>query len=157
MKMIGVGLLVLLLIAVVFLVYRFFTEGAKSRSMQPELGLKQGQLIACPNSPNCVSSYAVDEQHGIAPIAGDAEDFQRLVDYLGSAEGSAKGFAVKQRAENYIHATYQSSLFGFVDDIELYFDGSVIQVRSASRVGYSDLGANAKRVEALRQQVAQGS
>lgn len=145
-KMLGVGLLVLLLIAIAFLLYRLSTEGANSRAMNPELGLKGKALLACPSSPNCVSSYLSEAPHGIAAIEGNEQTFQSLVSHLGEAEG----YRVKERAKNYIHATYQSRLFGFVDDIELYFDGSVIQVRSASRVGYSDLGANAKRVEALR-------
>ncbi len=38
----------------------------------------------------------------------------------------------------------------FVDDVELYCDGKVIRVRSSSRLGYSDLGVNRKRVEAIR-------
>jgi uncharacterized protein (DUF1499 family) len=40
----------------------------------------------------------------------------------------------------------------FVDDVEFLLVPAerVIHVRSASRVGYSDLGTNRKRVEALR-------
>jgi uncharacterized protein (DUF1499 family) len=55
--------------------------------------------------------------------------------------------------ENYIHATFTSRIFRFVDDVEFYFmrDAPVIHVRSASRVGYSDLGVNRKRVEKIRQ------
>jgi uncharacterized protein (DUF1499 family) len=40
----------------------------------------------------------------------------------------------------------------FVDDVEFLFDDTnkKIHVRSASRVGYSDMGVNRKRVEELR-------
>ncbi len=52
-----------------------------------------------------------------------------------------------------IEATHISTLFGFVDDIIIrikYADGqSQIDLRSASRVGESDLGANAKRIKAF--------
>ena len=53
---------------------------------------------------------------------------------------------------NYIHAIFKSALFRFVDDVELSFDDQrkVIDVRSASRTGYSDLGVNRKRVEEIR-------
>lgn len=53
---------------------------------------------------------------------------------------------------NYLHAEFQSQLLGFVDDLELHQpDGSkVIHVRSASRMGKSDLGVNRQRVEKLR-------
>jgi len=41
---------------------------------------------------------------------------------------------------------------GFVDDVEFFFpDTAVIHMRSASRVGYSDFGANRKRLEKIRQ------
>jgi uncharacterized protein (DUF1499 family) len=56
------------------------------------------------------------------------------------------------QTENYIHAECQSALLGFVDDLELHFrpDQGEIGVRSASRLGRSDLGVNRKRVETLR-------
>jgi uncharacterized protein (DUF1499 family) len=52
----------------------------------------------------------------------------------------------------YLAATFQSPLFRFVDDVELRLDrpSGVIHIRSASRVGRSDLGKNRERVEAIR-------
>ena len=57
--------------------------------------------------------------------------------------------------ESYIAATFSSKVFGFVDDVELRADAEagVIHVRSASRVGRSDLGANRRRVESIRQRL----
>jgi uncharacterized protein (DUF1499 family) len=57
--------------------------------------------------------------------------------------------------DNYIRAEFSSKLFGFVDDVEFYFPDTtstkaIIHVRSASRVGYSDLGVNRKRIEQIR-------
>jgi len=55
----------------------------------------------------------------------------------------------------YIHATFTSRLFRFVDDVEFYFpDEPVLHVRSASRVGYSDLGADRRRIEDIRNRFA---
>ena len=144
--MIGMGLLVVLIIAIVFMAYRLFNEGSKSRFMSPKLGVENGQLMACPKSPNCVSSYEQDKTHSVAAIAGDDIDLAKLAAYI----DTFKHTKIIEQSVNYVHATYRSNLFGFVDDVELYYDGNLIQVRSASRVGYSDLGANLKRIEKLR-------
>ena len=57
-----------------------------------------------------------------------------------------------KRDGDYAHAVWSTSLIGFRDDVELLLDreARAIHVRSASRVGHSDLGANRKRVDALR-------
>jgi uncharacterized protein (DUF1499 family) len=108
--------------------------------------------LACPPSPNCVSSRATDEQHFVAPLAfeGDpAEALRRLEKIVASMSGVSV-VAVTDRA---IHAEFRSRIFRFVDDVDLVVDPArgVVDVRSASRLGYSDLGANRRRVEAIRQ------
>ena len=51
----------------------------------------------------------------------------------------------------FIHVEFKSKIFGFVDDVEFYFDKEgVISFRSASRLGYSDLGVNRERMERIR-------
>jgi len=57
--------------------------------------------------------------------------------------------------EDYIRVEFTSALFRFVADDEFYLlneksDETIIHVRSASRVGSSDLGANRKRIERIR-------
>ncbi|MDQ6965890.1 MAG: DUF1499 domain-containing protein, partial [Mariprofundaceae bacterium] len=54
--------------------------------------------------------------------------------------------------DDYLHATFTSRLFRFVDDVELHRDAAsgVVHIRSASRVGHSDFGVNRKRVEVIR-------
>ena len=58
---------------------------------------------------------------------------------------------------DYLYAEYATALMGFVDDVEFYFPpgGNIIHVRSASRLGYSDLGVNRKRIEAIRARLLQ--
>ena len=146
LKKTGIGFLVLLFIAVLLITYRMISEGAASRAMSFESGGSTGRFPACPESPNCVSSYATGDIHSVDPIDGDAAVLAKIARYL-KAQKTAR---IIEQTPNYLYATCQSRLFGFVDDLELYFDGFVIQVRSASRVGYSDLGANRKRVEKLR-------
>jgi uncharacterized protein (DUF1499 family) len=59
---------------------------------------------------------------------------------------------VVEETDNYIRAESTSRVFHFVDDVEFYFppDEQVIHVRSASRVGESDLGVNRRRIEQIR-------
>lgn len=58
-----------------------------------------------------------------------------------------------ETGEGYLHATATSRIFGFVDDLELHAapQAGVIEARSVSRLGDSDLGVNAKRLARLRQ------
>ena len=51
---------------------------------------------------------------------------------------------------NYLYAEFRSRLLGFVDDVEFFFDGVVVHVRSASRLGRRDFGVNRARVEEIR-------
>jgi uncharacterized protein (DUF1499 family) len=115
------------------------------------LGVHDGKLSPCPNSPNCVSSQAVDETHQMAPIPfdGDAHDaLARLKAVLAAQPRTT----VVSADGNYLHAECVSFLFRFVDDAEFLVDhdAKVIQFRSASRVGRSDLGVNRKRMEDIR-------
>ncbi len=59
---------------------------------------------------------------------------------------------VTETRPDYLRAEFRSRVFRFVDDVEFLVDehSRVIHVRSASRVGYSDLGVNRKRIESLR-------
>jgi uncharacterized protein (DUF1499 family) len=110
-----------------------------------------GALKACPASPNCVSSEATDPEHATAPLiyrGTRAAAFARLKQVL----SEMKRTVIITEKEDYIHAEARSLIFRFVDDVEFYFPASekIIHVRSASRIGYSDLGVNRKRVEEIR-------
>jgi uncharacterized protein (DUF1499 family) len=115
-----------------------------------DLGVKDGQLKACPGSPNCVSSQSRDAEHSIAPIAttNPKATLDRIAALI-KADDSAK---IITCADDYINAEYTSALMGFVDDVEFWAnaDADQIEVRSASRLGESDLGVNRKRIEAIR-------
>lgn len=146
LKSLLLGVLCVVVGLVVFGVYNLFQRAALSQEMSPELGALQQSQSACPDSPNCVSSFSQDERHRIASIEGDLEDFRALSAYIAETSNAE----VRVLSNNYLWAIYTSKLFGFADDLEIYHDGSQIQVRSASRVGYEDLGANRSRVETLR-------
>ena len=115
-----------------------------------DLGVSAGNLADCPGSPNCVNSQAPDEKHGVAPFTyeGSREDaFSRLK----KAVSTLKRTEIVEERADYLRMEVTSALFRFVDDVEFYFpEEKVIHVRSASRIGYSDLGVNRKRVEKIR-------
>ena len=115
------------------------------------LGVRDGRLTACPNSPNCVSSQANDENHRIAALAFKGEPdaaFARLKLVLGRRGDTT----IIEEKPGYLRVELRTTLF--VDDGEFLLDrtGSVVQVRSASRLGYSDLGKNRSCMEEIRSQ-----
>lgn len=121
---------------------------------KPDLGVNDDALMPCPKSPNCVNSQAADEKHYIKPIyftGTQQEAKSRLLKII----ASEKRTNILTAKSNYIRVEFTSTLFKFVDDVEFYFPEkqateTVIHIRSASRVGYSDLGANRKRIENIR-------
>ncbi len=122
-----------------------------SQKAPDNIGLKNGELAPCPESDNCVSSQATDEKHSIAPIKAHGATDVVMVDLSAAIENMFGGKIITIK-ENYLHAEFTSKVFRFVDDLECFYDvkAGLIQVRSASRIGYSDLSANRKRVEELR-------
>jgi uncharacterized protein (DUF1499 family) len=117
------------------------------------LGERGGVLAACPSSPNCISSQAVDDGHRIAPLSfrGDADGaFDRLKSVLGKRADTT----IIAELPGYLRVELRTLLF--VDDGEFLLDRShaAIQVRSASRLGYSDLGKNRSRMEEIRNELS---
>jgi len=118
------------------------------------LGVHDGRLISCPASPNCVCSHDSDAQHAIAPLSYSgtpAEAMHTLKEIIQSLERTA----IITETDTYLYAEFTSKLMGYVDDVEFYLDptGAVIQVRSASRLGKSDLGVNRQRIELIREKL----
>jgi uncharacterized protein (DUF1499 family) len=116
-----------------------------------KLGVSNGKLLPCPASSNCVCSQSAVEDHYIEPLTYDGtanEAKRKLVAVIHSMERAK----IAKETDDYIHAEFTSALLRFVDDVEFYFpaDERVIQVRSASRVGYYDFGVNRKRLEKIR-------
>ena len=114
------------------------------------------QLAECPDRPNCVSSDAKDPRHAVAPmiLVGDTATGWAAIQTLVSR---LPGSTVVKATDRYLHVTFKSRLFRFVDDLELKLDpqSGAIAIRSASRTGHFDLGVNRRRVESLRKQLAE--
>jgi uncharacterized protein (DUF1499 family) len=114
-------------------------------------GTQGGRLMPCPKSPNCVSSYETDASHYTEALTYTGPR-KKARDAVLSILESIPGVIVVKSADDYIHAEFRSKIFKFVDDVEFQFVDTppIIHVRSASRVGYSDLGVNRERMEKIR-------
>jgi uncharacterized protein (DUF1499 family) len=138
----GFALIIGMLLALVFT-----TPGAAQASLlhlegppPADLGLHQEHLSPCPAPAHCAR-----EDWSVADPAA-------AMDKLLPAVLALEGIEIVETGYGYIHATATSRIFGFVDDLELHAasaDG-VIEARSLSRVGDSDLGVNGRRLATLR-------
>ena len=92
------------------------------------------------------------------PLADPLDGLRQLVPVLKATPGIRVERFEEEPEAAYLHATAESRLFGFIDDLELAADArsGVLQVRSASRLGDSDLGVNRARLESLKQALDAG-
>lgn len=126
-----------------------------------DLGVAEGRLKLPADTPNSVSSqadlYPNHPQHSYArieplPSVGDSKStLGRIKAIIESMPGSE----VITYQEHYLYVQFTTRVMKFVDDAEFWFDpqSNVVQVRSASRLGKSDLGVNRKRIEWIRRQL----
>ena len=143
----------------------------KTGTPPPDLGLRdrtlpssrsaQGVLRACDAAPNCFSTAAEgDEAHSLpvwrppSPDTALAELLDALKSYSPGQSGiDGGGFNVVRSTPTYVYVEFESLRYGFVDDVEFALGGpagtGTVQVRSASRLGFLDLGVNAKRLNYL--------
>lgn len=120
-----------------------------------DLGVKNGRLKPEPATPNAVSSQAADGRHRIAPLTYRGARKPAIAAVKSIVENMARTRIVEERAD-YLRAEFASRLIGYVDDVEFYFPPGrkIIDVRSASRLGYSDFGVNRRRIESMRAKLA---
>lgn len=133
-----------------------FVSGCSSKA--PTLGVLNGLLKECPDSPNCVCSQSKSKDHFIAPVKLEASLVEAKETLLKVITDSERAETIVEE-ENYIRAEFSSKLIGFVDDVEFYLTNgegmtTLVHVRSASRTGHSDFGVNRERIESIRQKVS---
>lgn len=115
------------------------------------IGIVDGRLARCGDKPNCVCSFETRPQFQVAPLplVLPAENpfgpVKAVLGQVGEHEVAAEG-------PHYLHVVFVSRWFRFKDDVEFLYlpDQRLLHLRSASRVGYGDLGVNRKRIETLR-------
>ena len=148
-------IIVVLLIAAI--VVYFFILGIHSRSKDAP-GLIGGQLAKCPDTPNCFCTEYMDHKgHYLEPIHFP-QTMRAGIDAMVVIREiiTEMGGKIQHQKENYLAATFSSAIFGFVDDFEVRIDtgidqaNKIIHLRSASRVGRSDLGVNKKRIDLFK-------
>lgn len=120
------------------------------------IGIQPDQTLApCPSSPNCVSSFAPknDKTHYIEPFQVRDGGWQALKTVV----AETPRISVIEAGDLYLYAEAKTRILQFVDDVEFLFfpDDQLIHLRSASRLGYSDLGKNRSRLEEWRRQLEQ--
>jgi uncharacterized protein (DUF1499 family) len=146
-RLIYIYLVVPIAVAVIWLGIRWFASLA-----QPPygLGLSNGELAACPDRPNCVSSRAEDPEQRMAPLSLEQSAEKALAEISGIIRSMPRTRIVTAD-DHYLHAEFRSLVFGFVDDVEFAIaeEEHVIHFRSASRLGRSDLGVNRQRMEEI--------
>jgi uncharacterized protein (DUF1499 family) len=136
------GLIILLLTMPIF---------SCSGKRPTDLGRSDSGLAPCPDTPNCVSSDSPDPSHHVPPLTFNRSQETAWAKLVSVVTGLPRTRIVVQ-SDTYLHAECSSAVFGFVDDLEFDLRGAdgIIAVRSAARLGSSDLGVNRRRVEKIR-------
>ena len=116
-----------------------------------DLGVRDGRLAQCSESPNCVSTQAEDHDHWIAPLTIQ-KSLPNVIDVLEGIVLRLPRTQIIEKSSTYLRVEFRSAFFRFVDDVEFYAEpeSGRVHFRSASRVGRSDLGVNRARMETIR-------
>ncbi len=118
-------------------------------------GIVDGHLAPCPRSPNCVSTQAEDPAKRMDRITVQGSRDEVLARVRTILESWPRTRIVLQEGP-YLHAECTTAGLGFVDDLEFLVDeeASRLDFRAASRIGYSDLGMNRRRMQTLANKLA---
>ncbi len=139
LKIIGVVVLVMLAMMIF-----------KNFQTPKNIGVNKGKLAEVPDSPNAVSTQTTVIEKQVLPLAfsGTLEVSKEKIKAAIEAYGGGK--IVKDEA-TYLYVVFTTGKMQYKDDAEFYFDEETqaIHFRSASRVGYSDMGLNKERYETL--------
>ena len=121
-------------------------------SSAPDKPVMLQGLPECGSLPNCVNTWSGRGVQAGEPLMATAEQWQRLKSWVARQDD----WEVIVDDGYFIQAVVKTPVMRFRDDVQLLFlpDLQLIQVRSSSRLGFSDLGTNALRVETLRDQLA---
>ncbi len=144
------------LLIALFIILASFLTILSCASNPPKAQLVDGRLRTCPDSPNCVSSESDRASSRVEPLTFQGPPGKAWNDLKETIR--EMGGRIQEDRDGYLWATFTSRVFRFVDDVEfrMVSANGMIHVRSASRVGYSDLGVNRRRVEKLRTLFNQG-
>jgi uncharacterized protein (DUF1499 family) len=115
----------------------------------------QGRSLAYPHGRPDSAALQKEAYPDLEPIGVDLSVGNALQRARMTAEDLGWEVVEVDEAAGRLEATSTSRIFRFVDDIVVRIrpsqSGSIVDVRSTSRVGESDLGANAARIRAFRE------
>ncbi|MEH6559395.1 MAG: DUF1499 domain-containing protein [Oceanicoccus sp.] len=137
--------------ALISILVSLLLAGCSGQAEQPQSNTEgRPKLALCPASPNCVSTEEQSSIHGMdAPTlkVTPAQAWPAVV----AAVVALPRTTLTYEHNYHLRAESHSWLFRFTDDLEIYLDteNNRLAMRSASRLGYSDLGANARRLKNL--------
>lgn len=150
----NVALKIIVVLAVAFIVLNIIL--AKMAKQPTNLGVQNGQLTPCPGSPNCVTTQSNHPSSKMEAIAYEGTLADNMTKLKNVIEQFSKTNIISEK-ENYLHVTFGTPIFNYIDDVEFYFDDAnkLLHFRSASRIGYSDMGVNKKRMQKVTARFAQ--
>jgi uncharacterized protein (DUF1499 family) len=155
MKLLSIGLPILLVAAVLAV-----QAGALQGTAPTDLGVRDGRLKPPSNTPNSVSSQTTlypdhpQRTHAaIDPLPFKQGGAEASIQAVQQALQAMPGVTVVAQQDGYLYAQAQTRWLRFVDDVEFWAnpERQVVELRSASRLGHGDLGANRARIERVRQ------
>jgi uncharacterized protein (DUF1499 family) len=117
----------------------------------PEKPVSMTALPQCGWLPNCVLTDLDDSAGSVRPLKASEASWQALKAWF----ALQPNWIIVVDEGNFLQLTVTTPTMGFTDDVQLLFNPQeqLIQVRSSSRLGISDMGTNARRVETLREQL----
>ncbi|XP_059651545.1 uncharacterized protein LOC132299105 [Cornus florida] len=125
-------------------------------------------LALCPATKNCISTsenisdlthyappwnYNPEEGRGRKKPVSREVAMEELLQVIKSTKPDKFTPRIVEKKDDYVHVEYESPILGFVDDVEFWFPPgkkSIVEYRSASRLGNFDFDINRKRIKALR-------
>ena len=124
---------------------------ATACSGTPDRPVQMSTLPECGWMPNCVNTQSDVSEEKSLPVKSNDEQWEKLKIWMSNQQN----WEITINEKNFIQAVVKTPVMRFRDDIQLlYFpDKQLIHVRSSSRLGFSDMGVNANRIESLRKLV----
>lgn len=122
----------------------------KNNLTPKNLGVTNGKLALMPNKPNAVSSQTEEKDKKIEALEFKENLMESKQQVIKAIDNYGNGKIIKNE-KNYLYIVFTTGMMKYHDDVEFYFDESkkLIQIRSASRIGYSDMGLNRERYNKL--------
>ena len=134
-----------------FVVFVCFSKGGTEMTY----GAPNGRFQPCPDSPNCVCTQSTRPRERMAPVPTGGLGTDAVMNTVAGVIEGLERTALKERKGAYLRVEFKTKIFRFVDDVEFYHDAEagLLHFKSASRIGYSDLGTNRKRMEHLSERI----